>query len=123
MSTSTPTPEGLDEKSDELVESLLRRLGFSGKLRGFRYLTTAIAQTAVDPDRIFLITKSLYPDIARQYETTVSRVERTMRHSIRRFWDRNGREAQDQVTDIHLTQRPTNSELIDLLANYIRHSH
>ena len=122
MSIPTPTPEWLEDQSVELAENLLRRLGFSGKLRGFRYLTSAIAQTAIDPDRIFLITKVLYPDIAKQYHSTASKVERTIRHSIRRFWEHEGREALEQVAHIHLTQRPTNSELIDLLANYIRHS-
>lgn len=120
---SISTPEWIEGAAEEQAENLLRRLGFSGKLRGFRYLTTAIAQTAIEPDRIFLITKSLYPDIARQYETTASKVERTMRHSIRRFWEHDGREALDRVANIHLTQRPTNSELIDLLANHIRRNH
>lgn len=126
MSILTPTPEWLDEgshKPEKSAEDLLRRLGFSGKLRGFRYLAAAIAQTVVDPDRIFLVTKSLYPDIAKEFQTTASKVERTMRHSIHRFWEHGGCEALDQVANIHLTKRPTNSELIDFLADYIRRNY
>ena len=73
MSILTPTPEWLEEEAhnpEKSAEDLLRRLGFSGKLRGFRYLTSAIAQTVVDPDRIFLITKVLYA-VGRYYPHTV----------------------------------------------------
>ena len=124
MSILTPTPEWLEEEThdpEKSAEDLLRRLGFSGKLRGFRYLTSAIAQTVVDPDRIFLITKVLYPDVAKQYQTTASKVERTMRHAIRNFWEHGGRETLEQVTGVHLTQRPTNSQFIDLVSAYIRY--
>lgn len=120
MSIYIPPPEWTQEKAQERSELLLRELGFSGRMLGLRYLSASIAMTAIAPDKILFVTKELYPDVAKQYRSTPSKVERAIRHSIHRFWERGGREALDRVTKIHLTQRPTNSELIDLLANYIR---
>ena len=36
------------------------------------------------------ITKGLYPDIAKQYKTTASKVERAIRHAIESVWKKNG---------------------------------
>lgn len=123
MPICTPLSEWTYEEAQKQSELLLRRLGFSGRLFGLRYLSAAIAMTAINPDKVLFVTKDIYPDVARQYSSTASKVERAIRHAIRKFWEREGREALDQVSNIHLTQRPTNSELIDILASYIRHNH
>lgn len=117
------TPEWTYEEAQEMSEILLRRLGFSGKLFGFQYLSAATAKAIISPDKVLFVTKEIYPEVAKEYGSTASGVERSMRHSIRKFWEQGGREALDQMADIHLLQRPTNSELIDLLASYIRHNH
>ena len=41
-----------------------------------------------DPEIINAVTKQLYPSVAKQYETTSSRVERAIRHAIEVAWDR-----------------------------------
>lgn len=105
---------------EQRVGEILRSLQIPGTLHGHQYLITAISQTVIDPTRVLYITKDLYQDLARQYKSTASGIERDIRHSIKRCWARGGREALDQVAGIHLSQRPTNSEFIDLVANYIR---
>ena len=105
---------------EQQVSEILRSLMIPGTLHGHRYLVSAITQTVIDPGRVLFITKELYPDLAKQFKSTVSKVERTMRNAIMKCWINGGREALDKVAGIHLTQRPTNSEFIDLVANYIR---
>lgn len=118
--TFEPIPEWLDEKLSETVRKLLGTLGISPALDGRNYLCEAIIQTVRDPGRVAYITKELYPDIAKQYSTTVSNVERCMRTAVKNCWEHEGHEVLDKVAGYHLTRRPTNSEFIVLIAEFIR---
>ena len=113
-----------DELQSELkkyIEEALICLHIPYRLDGFAYLEQAILQTAENPERIRYITKELYPDIAKTYQTTVSCVERSIRTAIQRCWNGIGRETLDEMVGYHLIERPTNSEFIALIAAYIRH--
>lgn len=112
-----------DEIQDQLegqIETVLRRLGISGKLIGHKYLTTAIAQTTLNPSRIPYITKDLYPDLAKLYGSKPSRVERGIRTAISSFWKKGNKELFESMVGFLPSQRPTNTEFIDLLAHYFR---
>ena len=50
-----------------------------------------------NPDIIGGITKELYPDIAMKYDTTVSRVERAIRHAIEVSWNRGNWDFMEEV--------------------------
>lgn len=104
---------------ERLVETVLRSLHIPGTLKGLPYLTHAIAATVQNPHRTALITKDLYHEIARVYNTTPSGVDRAMRWAIRMSWETSRNEL-CQMAGYHLTQRPTNREFIDLVAFYIR---
>lgn len=104
-----------------IVETVLRRLRISGKLKGLWYLNYAVIETVKDPFRTMLITKDLYPEIAKAHRTTIPRVERAIRTAVQSCWD-NGRNELDQMAGYHLVKRPSNTEFIDLVAAYIRHS-
>ena len=58
------------------------------KRQGYMYLRTAILETYLNVDFLGQITKVLYPEIARKYATTASRVERAIRHAIEVAWNR-----------------------------------
>ena len=66
------------------------------------------------------VTKRLYPDIAKIYNTTASRVERAIRHAIETAW-MNGNV--DVINDIFGYSvcadkaKPTNSEFIAHVVN------
>ena len=104
---------------EQLVESILRSLYIPGTLKGMKYLTYAVTATVIDPNRTYLITKDLYREIARQYDTTPDRVERDIRWAIQTSW-KVAKEELCQIADCHLTQCPTNKQYIDLIAFYIR---
>lgn len=123
MSIYTPTPEWLEGELEEEIGNLLRRIGIPGSLKGHKYLSVAIAKTAVSPDLIFAVTKALYPGVAKQCGITAFAAERNMRHAIKKCWDNGGSELLKEETGIRFVQRPTNSEYIDAIANYIRGRH
>ena len=76
-----------------------------------------------DPEIINAVTKQLYPSVAKQYNTTSSRVERAIRHAIEVAWDRGNVDVLNSYFGytIHSSRgKPTNSEFIDMLAYYLR---
>lgn len=112
-----------EEEQDGLLEEIdmcLRQLGIPGTIKGHRYLTVAIGQVAVDPQRLDFITKELYPDIAKMFDSSRWRVERAIRTAIKRCWERGGRKELEKLAGFHLQRKPTNSEFIDLVASYFR---
>ena len=114
MSTAN-TPSDLDYR----VEKTLRALRIPGKMKGLRYLTYAISATVCDPTRTRLITKDLYHEIARSFDTTASCVERDIRSAIYICWQQTQAEL-ERIAGHPLEKRPTNSEFIDLVAFVLR---
>ena len=71
-------------------------------------------------DVINAITKVLYPQVAKAFETTPSRVERAIRHAIEVAWDRGDLETLQSFfgyTVSNAKGKPTNSEFIALIAD------
>ena len=76
-----------------------------------------------DIEMLNSITKILYPTIAKQFQTTPSRVERAIRHAIEVAWSRGKMDTIDELFGytIHNGKgKPTNSEFIALIADKIR---
>ena len=72
------------------------------------------------PEIINAVTKQLYPSVAKQYETTSSRVERAIRHAIEVAWDRGDVDVLNSYFGytIHNTRgKPTNSEFIAMISD------
>lgn len=71
------------------------------------------------------MTKELYPAIARAADTTPSRVERAIRHSIETAWTRGSREAQYRMFGFSIdpnTGKPTVGEYVARMARLCRTS-
>ena len=76
-----------------------------------------------NPDIINAVTKQLYPTVAKEYETTSSRVERAIRHAIEVAWDRGDVDVLNSYFGytIHNGRgKPTNSEFIAMIADKLR---
>ena len=76
-----------------------------------------------NPALIGGITKELYPDLAIKFDTTVSRVERAIRHAIEVSWNRGNWDYMEEIfghsVDIDKA-KPTNSEFIVTVADKLR---
>ena len=79
--------------------------------------------TVRDMDVINAVTKILYPEVAKRYATTPSRVERAIRHAIEVAWSRGRMETIEELFGYTVNSgkgKPTNSEFIALIADKIR---
>ena len=96
------------------------QLGIRSNIKGYNYIKTAITLAYNDSTILESVTKRLYPDIAKIYNTTASRVERAIRHALETAWmNRNV----DVINDIFGYSvcadkaKPTNSEFIAHVVN------
>jgi two-component system response regulator (stage 0 sporulation protein A) len=105
------------------VTNIIHEVGVPAHIKGYQYLRDAIMMVVKDIDVINSITKLLYPSIARQYNTTPSRVERAIRHAIEVAWSRGQIETIDSIFGytVNLGKgKPTNSEFIAMIADKLR---
>lgn len=82
-----------------------------------------ISKATKSPEIINAVTKQLYPSVAKNYETTSSRVERAIRHAIEVAWDRGDVDVLNSYFGytIHNGRgKPTNSEFIAMIADKLR---
>ena len=90
-------------------------------IKGYHYLRDSIIMAIEEPEIINAVTKQLYPSVAKQYETTSSRVERAIRHAIEvAFRDRGDVDVLNSYFGytIHNTrEKPTNSEFIAMISD------
>lgn len=73
---------------ESMVTSIIHEIGVPAHIKGYQYLREAILIAVNDMDVINAITKVLYPQVAKTFATTPSRVERAIRHAIEVAWDR-----------------------------------
>lgn len=114
----------LDLESE--ITSLLHEIGIPAHIKGYMYLRTAILETYLNVDFLGQITKVLYPEIARKYGTTSSRVERAIRHAIEVAWNRGNIDAIDDIFGYTISAskaKPTNSEFIAMISDKLRLEH
>ena len=105
------------------ITKVIHEVGVPAHIKGYQYLREAICMTVLDVDLMSSVTKILYPDIAKKYHTTASRVERAIRHAIEVAWTRGRLETIDALFGytVHAGKgKPTNSEFIALIADKIR---
>ena len=104
------------------ISNQLKELGIPTNLKGYYYLRYAIELMKNDISYINEIVKRLYPEIAKQYHTTVAQVERGIRYAIETGWNRGNEQAQKKVfgNAVDLDKgKPTNSEFISAVADYL----
>lgn len=115
----SPSPKNLEAE----VTNIMHEIGVPAHIKGYQYLRDAILMVIKDLDIINSITKQLYPTIAREYNTTPSRVERAIRHAIEVAWSRGQVETIDSLFGytVNLSKgKPTNSEFIAMVADKLR---
>lgn len=105
------------------ISNMMQEIGVSANIRGYQYLREAVTMVTEDFSLLKSITLSIYPRIAKQYNTTPSRVERSMRHAIETAWDKGRLEVTSKLFGYTIQAqkgKPTNSEFIALLADRMR---
>lgn len=105
------------------ITNTLHELGVPSHIKGYQYIREGVTLIYENPEMVGGITKELYPEIAKKYETTVSRVERAIRHAIEVSWNRGNWQLMEDIfghsVDIDKA-KPTNSEFIVTVADKLR---
>lgn len=112
-----------DLNIESMVTSIIHEIGVPAHIKGYQYLREAIIIAVNDMDVINAITKVLYPQVAKTFQTTPSRVERAIRHAIEVAWDRGDLETLQRFfgyTVSNTKGKPTNSEFIALIADRLQ---
>ena len=114
-----PEEISMQELSSQ-VTSIIHEIGVPAHIKGYQYLREAILIAVEDMEVINAVTKVLYPEVARRYNTTPSRVERAIRHAIEVAWDRGDLETLQKFfgyTVSNTKGKPTNSEFIAMISD------
>ena len=108
---------------EEMVTAIIHEVGVPAHIKGYQYVREAIMITVEDMEVINSVTKVLYPEVAKRYHTTPSRVERAIRHAIEVAWDRGDIETLQRFfgyTVSNIKGKPTNSEFVAMISDRIR---
>ena len=105
------------------ITNILHELGVPSHIKGYQYIKESIMIVYDKPNIVGGITKELYPEVAKKYDTTVSRVERAIRHAIEVSWNRGSWDLMAEIfghsIDIDKA-KPTNSEFIVTVADKLK---
>ena len=106
-----------------LIREILLELGAPDHLVGHPYVVQGILLVVGDRMYIDNITFGLYPQLAAQFDTTASRVERAIRHLIEVTWTRGDLDVLNKYfgNTVSLEKgKPTNGEFIARLSNVVK---
>ena len=99
------------------VYDLLYRLGITANYTGFFHSAYAVCLVLEQPERLLLVTKWLYPEVARHYATTPGRVERNIRTAAAAAWERNP-QLLSELAGCELARKPTNAQFLAILSRW-----
>lgn len=120
---SKDTSKANDVSLEVITTNMIHDVGVPAHIKGYQYIREAILLAVENEDIINAITKTLYPTLARKFNTTPSRVERAIRHAIEVAWNRGQIEMHDKIFGYTVNSnkgKPTNSEFIAMIADRLR---
>ena len=115
--------EQAEKKVEQMISHMMLDMGVPAHLKGYRYVRTAVLMAEQDMKVVGSVTKLLYPEIAKRYNTTDGKVERAIRNAIEISWERGNKETFEDLFGYCAESgqgRPTNSEYIAVVADTIR---
>ncbi len=98
------------------IYDLLYQLGVTANYTGFFHTAYAVSLCAEQPNRLLLVTKWLYPEVARQYQTSWKAVERNIRTVNVIIW-RENRPLLERLARRNLSEKPRTTQLLAILAS------
>lgn len=123
LKTQFISPMNDSNNLEIMVTNIIHEIGVPAHIKGYQYLRDGIIMVIDDIEVINQITKQLYPDLAKKYKTTPSRVERAIRHAIEVAWGRGQLDAVNNIFGYTVSSnkgKPTNSEFIAMIADKLR---
>lgn len=100
------------------IYDILYRLGITANYTGFFHTAYAVRLAVKQPERMMLVTKWLYPEVARRYGTSWQAVERNIRTAAAVAW-KNNRPLLEQLARTDLPRRPSASRFLAILVAWL----
>ena len=98
------------------IYDLLYRLGITANYTGFFHMGYAVKLCCERPERLLMVTKWVYPEVAKHYQTNGKAVERNIRTVGKVLWEQN-RPAREQLAGRPLSDKPGNAQLLAMLSH------
>lgn len=112
-----------DDNFESKITNIMQIVGIPAKLKGYQYIREAILLSIEQDDPSSKITKDIYPEIAKKFNSTSSRVERAIRHALEISWNTNGPSISNLLFGNSYMlgeKRPTNAEFIALITDRLK---
>lgn len=117
VSETDSTQREIDER---MVKKLLKEMAVPMNIKGYQYLSKAIV--LLSKEKGMKISLGLYPKVAKEFGTTGSRVERSIRHAVERTFEIGNYDVLYEVcgTKVSVTKgKMTNSEFMYAIVEYL----
>jgi two-component system response regulator (stage 0 sporulation protein A) len=108
---------------EKRIRNLLKKCGVPCHILGYEYLVEAVRLCVDDMEYVHMITKKLYPTIAKKFDTKWTRVERAIRHAITIMFDNLDPDTMFELfgnTIPYNTGKPTNAHFIATITELIK---
>lgn len=109
---------GKCRNTEHAVTEIINSVGVPAHIRGYHYLREAIVRIVDEPDKPNS-NKLIYASVAQQFNTTASRVERSIRHAIEVAWVRGDTNYMRKYIAHSSKRKPTNSEFIAHISDFL----
>lgn len=113
-----------DRGIKDRITKILVQIGIPANLQGFGYFRECIYFVIKEPTILKSVTKILYPQVGELFNVNGSAVERCMRHASDVAYDKTKFKRINELFGIinneETCYKPTNSEIIALIAEFLR---
>ncbi len=106
---------------ENVVDEMLFKVGIPINLKGYSYLKNAIIMCYEDKKALDGLTKVVYPEIGKKFDTDCGCVERAIRHAISSCWSKGYGDRFSEVIGYKSLEnkKPTNGAFISAAINTI----
>lgn len=121
-STNEFRAEQVRQQLYERLVHYLSRIGMPPHYKGYRYVIDAILLVIQDKTWLHGVTKRLYPEVGKRYNTSSVQVERAIRHAIEITWEKGNLEELNSLFAYSVDAekgKPTNSAFIAKMADIV----
>ena len=85
------------QELEQIISDFMLELGIPAHLRGYQFLRSAVEMCVGNMELVGSVTKLLYPDLAKMYQTTDQKIERAIRNAIEVSWERGNSELFEEL--------------------------
>ncbi len=112
--SESPDPGGGTDR----IYDILRKLGLSANYLGFYQMAYALRLAQTEPERLLLVTKHIYPDVAKRCRTSLAAVERNLRTAVKVIW-KEDTPLLRKVMGEGSWEKPSTARFLALLTTYL----